>query len=542
MRHTGWLCASLAAATGLYSFCGSHSAADAAGVPPSTARDDASADDELSARVSVNEVPDSAEDESIQRALFEADASQDPAIRRVGLWSSKKPAATAAAKKPTPLSKLWRSKPDSVTDPFAEADAAAQAKVVAGDEPTITAGGEGSGFAKSSSNRRRLLEYQTESKGAVAPSVAGKSTSNTATVAKPIASTTPRATVAKAPVAAASSDAEERALFENDAAAPTASRVALTPAAKLNEAARAERSSKDEIRQVSEADFGQTATAVPASELSSDETPLPTEALKYRAQLGLQRTQGEVAADQGEIATAVPDLTSRRTARGLPSPQPKLERDLFETAEPEGATAPQDLASTQPEPAMIRASETEPRIRPATKPPLPALQVVANRPMELPVPEGWSAAVKLNARRAARMAELLGHQPVEKATEVRPTESRASAPRRTIEVDPVAYRVERQSPHQPVALGQIEEEGAVRVMSADDSLVADIRDALHTESEGAAIEPAKISESSSEPIVVPEYAAHGQTTTWMLYLITAGSVLFGFYGMWSCWFRSSDSN
>ncbi|MDB5338530.1 MAG: hypothetical protein JWN70_4149, partial [Planctomycetaceae bacterium] len=94
---------------------------------------------------------------------------------------------------------------------------------------------------------------------------------------------------------------------------------------------------------------------------------------------------------------------------------------------------------------------------------------------------------------------------------------------------------------QPVALDKIEDDSAVQVLNSDDSDLNELRDAHHVEeSDTANQEPAKIGESTPEPVVIAEYATPGWSV-WSLRLITAVSVLFGLYGMWCCRIRSTDS-
>ena len=142
---------------------------------------------------------------------------------------------------------------------------------------------------------------------------------------------------------------------------------------------------------------------------------------------------GQEPSKPAELAAS----SNRPSKLGLPSPVPKLDRELsgrarvdqisdeaevganpdnlaltpLETAEVSESKAAPNLLSAQRDPAAA-AAELEPVIRPARRSPLPEPQVVANRPLELPAPEGWSAATKLNAARRAAQAQAaaLGRQ------------------------------------------------------------------------------------------------------------------------------------
>ena len=422
-----------------------------------------------------------------------------------------------------------------------------------------------------------------------------------------------QAAVVSAPPVAEESEDKLRAMFEADSAVsetsagPTARTPTKPPAAakKVSVASPPKNhflpSPTEEIRQVSEADASQQPTAVTASEA----TPLPAEALKFRAQNAQQRLRAEVSRlEQAErqraesqapvppqaalpTETDIPTLAEPQelpeadpfaepqTEVALPTPMPKLDSEQPARArvdqvpvEPKSTPIAKRVAVAQPEPAMIRNPEpepvphpvatqrpvpqpaevVEPVIRPASKAGLPPAQVLANRAIELPAPEGWSAAVKLNARRAARLAALAGSEPEEtvwrQVKQSQPGQGRAVLGR---EADSSAQRkistqgYRAASIQQPVALDKIENDSAVRVLNSDDSDLNELRDAHHVEeSDSVNEEPAKIGESTPEPVVIAEYAAPGWSV-WSLRLITAVSVLFGLYGMWCCRIRSTDS-
>ena len=615
VRHTGWLCAGLAAATGLYCCCGPHATLSAAGGISRTERGTIANEDAVPERVSVDPETDASGNERVERALFEADpeAPKPRAIQRIAAWPLKKKSVPPTSKVPTAnrpgLSNLWRA--NQPRDPFAEADEEAQAEILATQPPVETGIAGESGFTKSKSNRRRLLGFQggqTEAQDTTDADVAGTATVKAAPEFEPEFETKPRTAVVSTPAVEAESDDKLREMFEADpdateAPAQSTARTATKPPAaakKISVAAPPKNhflpSATEEIQQVSEADAGQQPTAIQASQA----TPLPSEALRLRAQSAQQRLRAEVSrleqAEKQRAATTVsvspksapptepeiPTLTESQdlpeadpfveppTAAALPSPtkleaeQPARARVDQAPVESTPAAVAKPVAVARPEPAMIRKTESvpqtvatqrpvpqpaevlEPVIRPAAKDGLPPVQVLANRAIELPAPEGWSAAVKLNARRAARLAAVTGQEPEEAvwpqahqsqpgrgAVPVREADSSAHSKISTQGYRSAAIR-------QSVVLDKIEDDGAVRMLNADDSDLVELPDVHHIEqSESVNHEPAKIGESNPEPIVIAEYAAPGWSM-WSLRLITAVSVLFGLYGMWCCRIRSTD--
>ncbi|MDB5335891.1 MAG: hypothetical protein JWN70_1510, partial [Planctomycetaceae bacterium] len=492
VRRTGWLCAGLAAATGLYCVCGPQTTLSAAGGVLRTERGGLVEDNADSERVSVDQGTGFAGNDRVERALFEADpeVAKRSAIQRLAGWPLKKKAVPPTTNSPTTnkpsLSKLWRS--NQPQDPFAEADEEAQAEILATQPPVETGITGESGFTKSKSNRRRLLDFQggqTESPDTTDAEVAGKAKVKVVPESESEFETKPRTAVVSTPPVEEESEDKLRAMFEADSAVsetsagPTARTATKPPAAakKVSVASPPKNhflpSATEEIRQVSEADASQQPTAVPASEA----TPLPAEALKFRAQNAQQRLRAEVmrleqaerqrAESQAPVPpqaalpteTEIPTLAEPQelpeadpfaepqtavaepqTEVALPTPMPKLDSEQPARArvdqvpvEPKSTPIAKRVAVAQPEPAMIRNPEpepvpqtvatqrpapqptevVEPVIRPAGKTGLPPVQVLANRAIELPAPEGWSAAVKLNARRAARLAALAGSEPEE---------------------------------------------------------------------------------------------------------------------------------
>ncbi len=618
VRRTGWLCAGLAAATGLYCFSGPHSALSAAGGFARTERGTVVRADANSEQVGVDQGSDLAETQRVERALFESDPelAKPSAIQRIAGWPLKKKLIPPTTKAPTTSkpsrSNLWRS--NQSRDPFAEADEEAQAEILATQPPAESGIAGESGFTKAKSNRRRLLGFQSgqaETQDATDAEDAGTATVKAAPESEPEFETKPRTAVVSTPAVEEESEDKLRAMFEADAAssetpAESTARTATKPPAtpqKISVASPPKNhflpSEAEDIQQVSEADANQQPTAVPASEA----TPLPSEALRLRAQSAQQRLRAEVrrleqaekqrnaklapvsaevtAPTESQIPTLSESQTlpeadpfaEPQTAAALPSPMPKLEAEQPARArvdqapvKPAPARAAKRVVVARPEPAMIRNPEPEPVpqpvatqrpvaqpaevlepvIRPAGKDGLPPVQVLANRPIELPAPEGWSAAVKLNARRAARLAAVTGQEPEEtvwpRINQHQPARGRTVSVR---EDDTTAYKISTQSYRpaatpQPVLLDKIEDDGAVRVLHADDSDVDELRDAYHVEESALGNqEPAKIRDSSSEPIVIAEYASAGWSM-WSLRLITAVSVLFGLYGMWCCRIRSTD--
>ena len=600
VRQSGWLCAGLAAATGLYSFCPS-SMLGAAGIPTGSSSENVSGQSDV----------DSAETERVERALFEADPDAPPAsaIRRIAVWPLKKKPATASTKSTRPKLLPWAS--DVERDPFAEADEAAQKKILAEKSPSPSELAGETGFAKSTSNRRRLLEFQAKSTGtkvavdkpAGDADVAGTVTLHEVTesttefdVNQPAAATTP-------PGVEGDSEAQLRAMYEdNSAADEPAGRATVRAASKATAQAKEESAavprtkstSTSEIRQVSEADASEEAALEPAS----DNTPLPVEALLYRAQKGQARQarvasqplkladdQGEAPASEAALSTAESDIpqstepqesasdsaSELQTAESPAEPQPteadepvRVKVDQVPMTSKSASLSmkvvpPKRAPATIPEPRPVEnrqaesaghpiaepAESIEPVIRPAPKTDLPPEQVLANRPIELPAPEGWSAAVKLNARRAARLAELTARKPAETAWPAAGDSASKTRPAAELEnqspgVEQQSYRVD--STRQPVALDKIEEGRGVRVLAAEDTDLEPIRDAHHlAEPQSVNQEPAMIGESAAEPIVVAEYAAHGQSVWWMR-LFTVIGVLFGLYGMWCCRIRPTDAD
>lgn len=574
------MCAGLAAATGLYSICGLNSTLIAAGVPVSASRENAT-DDE--ARATVDPGTHAAENERIQRALFEADQTAKPAVQRVAGWPLKKKPAPPTSTKPS-LSRLRRS--NQARDPFAEADKEEQAEILAGTRSDAAALAPDSGFTKSTSNRRRLLEFQGEkslANDSDKADVAGKVSVTDAAVEKSKPAARALSTVVKPSIDKPASEAEMRSLFEEE---PVARESATRSTART--ATQAPVTAKENIQQVSEADSTLNSTAVPASQ----DTPIPSEALKYRAQKAQQRgqiemaRQLEVAADKDESTATLPvpapiepgeprpaqaqvepdsdPFAEPPAAAPLPAPLPEMDTDLPAKARVDVAPVESDAKAisrrakpSRPEPAMIPQSEEgaasepddagEPVIRSANQATLPPVQVLANRGIELPAPEGWSAAVKLNARRAARLAALTGRQPDGTVwPQIKPSKSSTVRQPHNHSTDSSAYQGQTQSyrtsaVQQPVALDQIEDDGTVRVLNAEASDLGELRDAYHQEESEAVIqEPAKIPDTAAEPVVIAAYAAHGYSV-WWLRLITAVSVLLGLYGMWCCRIRATDS-
>lgn len=574
------MCAGLAAATGLYSICGLNSKLIAAGVPASESRENVG-DDE--ARATVDPEADAAENERIQRALFEADQTAKLAVQRVAGWPLKKKPAPPTSTKPS-LSRLRRS--NQARDPFAEADKEEQAEILAGTRSDAAALAPDSGFTKSTSNRRRLLEFQggnAASNSSGEADVAGKVSVTEAAVEKSKPAATALSTVVKPSIDKPASEAEMRSLFEEE---PVARESATRSTARTG--TQAPVTAKENIQQVSEADSTLNSTAVPASQ----DTPIPSEALKYRAQKAQQRgqiemaRQLEVAADKDESTATLPvpapiepgeprpaqaqvepdsdPFAEPPAAAPLPAPLPEMDTDLPAKARVDVAPVESDAKAisrrakpSRPEPAMIPQSEEgaasepddagEPVIRSANQATLPPVQVLANRGIELPAPEGWSAAVKLNARRAARLAALTGRQPDGTVwPQIKPSKSSTVRQPHNHSTDSSAYQGQTQSyrtsaVQQPVALDQIEDDGTVRVLNAEASDLGELRDAYHQEESEAVIqEPAKIPDTAAEPVVIAAYAAHGYSV-WWLRLITAVSVLLGLYGMWCCRIRATDS-
>lgn len=591
VRPTGWLCASLAAATGLYCIYVPHATLRAAGAPLRSPGENISeeADD-----------ADLAENERVQRALYEADsrASKTDSLQRVALWPLKKksvPPTTNTTRQP--LFQPWADSP--LRDPFAEADNEAQAKVLAEKHSNVSPMIGDSGFTKSTlSRRRRLLDFQrnqTSSNHADVPKVAGTVTINPRMESEPISEleleTVPQTTAATVFQVELDSEARLRSLFEDR---PASEEVA--PVATVSAASRAP-TATDEIRQVSEPDSSQSAVAVPS-------IPLPAEALLYRAQKAQRNRRAvvsrpsELAADDG--ATRAPSKASRASQSAIPTlsepqdsaaaadpvsePQavtelpaslPQLEAELPAKArvdeapiETESIPYADRAAALRPEPAIIPNQESqpgpetvarpgtvpqpssglEPVIRAAVKPGLPPVQVLANRPIELPAPEGWSAALKLNARRAARLAALTGRQTPEAVwPEARPFQNGIHPPSPNGTAESPACNTLQQgylapSSQQLVSLGKVEAGNSVQTLNAETTEPDDLKNAVHIQGPKLLTqEPAKIPDSVSEPIVVAEYAAHGQSVWWLRVLSVAG-VLFGLYGMWCCRIRSTEGD
>ena len=624
MRHTGWVCAGLTVATGLYCFSGAGSLLGA-GVPVSASRATVAEDADLKPSAEL-ETMQAEEHDRVERALFEEnlDVPEKSFIQRVtNVWPLQRAVNPIPAK--SPLSRLRSWAGGRPRDPFAEADDDAAPKVVTEtdrSEPPIV--GE-SGFTKSSS-RRRLQSFQngqTAAKvDAAVPDVAETAKPGARVVSKtesadatetPLEPSTSTAG-ANSPTLEPDTEAQLRSLFEDQPTVtqtPTVKRTASRRPAVSNEAGQpaaptklSSAATENEIRQVSEADDDENSTAASVEQA----IPLPSEALKYRVQKSTRRprsTANQALKSANEVKSALPQATvpSESAAESeiptltepqdspdeenpfsksesetksvteqptdLPKPdadltgksrvdQHSVESDAVENSEsavsvePDSDVEPAARQETAAQPAAI----IEPTIQPAVKSDLPPVQVRANRGIELPAPEGWSAAVKLNARRAARYAELLGRQPEQgvwpqitpaKVTR-NPAPPVAKSPAFTTEQQ--TYRVALDK--QPVTLDKIEDDGAVRVLTAERDVLetghqAHPIDTVETAtSESAAeslhapvLEPAKIPDVVPEPIVVPEYAAKDQSV-WWLRLITAASVLFGLYGMWCCRIRAVD--
>ncbi len=577
------MCAGLAAATGLYHFCGPHSGLHAAGVPVGSR-------DTQAGQQSV----DSVENEQVQRALFEADpeVAKDPVIQRVGMgWPLKKKPTASTTKTTRPKLLPWASTPG---DPFAEADDAAQKKILAEQPPTSAELAGETGFTKSTSNRRRLLEFQGGSTGAKI--VDEKSSDSAETTGKVkvrevTESTTEFDTTQPQPaetngVPEGESEAQLRAMFESPSeTAEPAGRATVGTASKASAEVKAvsatvpqSKTISTKGRQVSKAAANQEATAADRS----DDTPLPIEALKFRAQKGLpgdpqaDLQQLQLTADQTEEpaaetppaeVSAVPTLVAPQDSPDSHPTEPQIvesspavepEADVEQPARVKVDQVPLKSKSASlsmkvvrpkqapatigdPRPVGDTAESVEPIIRPAIKPELPPEQVLANRPIELPAPEGWSAAVKLNERRKARLAELTGRPSTENVWPNASKEHRSTAEAEDRSAGVAEQQSYRVGSKPAVVLDKIEDEHGVRMLAANDSDLRDVRDAHYTaEPKLIDDEPATIPRETAEPIIVAEYAALGASVWWMR-LFTAISVLFGLYGMWCCRLRSNDA-
>ena len=599
IRHAGWLSAGLCTLTALlYCCCGPTIGARAGGILPMGFSDGDEA--ELPAdQVVVGDYVEDTEAEEVTRALFEEDpsTSQSQQIRPVSLWPLVKKPAAATAK----ASGLPR-------DPFAEAEQKALSAAVARKPVATGTPGRKPIAPTTAGSRRRLKEYQAQSQDrgseqapdtaavaeksepavkAQAPvkvantSVAGEQpaakSSSPATLAdfdldKPVAAT-------ETPAAPLDSAAEERlrALFEEGAAGPE------SPEAK------------DHIQQVSEADAAPSKVAVPAEQ----NTEMPTEALLYRTRQARQRGRGESsraprlasektelqAADKNEVPAEVdskpvlpeteiapvakPKLADSESASPIPGPQAEQELAGKANVDHEAEVAAPEAKSVSPavidqEPAFIGDStpaadqpgtataesptntEVEPVIRPA-RPALPPIQVVANRPLELPPPPGWTAAQASEQRRVARLAALVNSTTVERPVRRVAAVDLPVANHAPLSVaQPSPFEAEPQGYTAPVVraavtLDMIDD--AVNIIQNAEQVVenAVAVQAGEPESAEAAAEgesPVPMAIEDIDPEVVPEYAAHGQPT-WLLYWLTGAGLMFGLYGLWSGWIRRS---
>lgn len=598
LRHAGWLSAGLCTLTALiYCSCGPTIGARAGGILP-MGFSDGGEEDLPPNRVMVDEYVETEANQQVDRALFETDprTSKPEQIQHVSLWPLVKKPNTPTANSST-----------APRDPFAEAEQKAISAAVSRKTPAAAAA-RGTA-ANTAASRRRLRDYQAQSQSggtapatgaatvAVKPSPAVKAPASVKEVETPAASEQ-TAQRNSSPASAADFGSEKPLAATGTATAPldTASEQQLRALFEGGAAESAKAPAKAVIQQVSEPDTAFAKVAVPAEQ----QTEMPSEAMLYRTRQARQRNRGESSrlprmtaetatsqpANQGAVAAEVaakpvndqssgiePKLAPSEAASPLPSPHagPELagkaqvdqEATAAERATQRPPVDPASPTEASKQPAFIGgatasavptdgisstgASSTaaEPVIRPA-KAELPPVQVVANRPLELPPPPGWTAARAAEARRVARLAELVHGTPAHHSVRQVATDALSLAnhtPARvplTSEFPGEPLSVTPQSYRSAVTLDTVEE--ACKVL--DSAGIDQSNLALTTEEPSPADVPVQYESSAVavsgdiEPDIVPEYATYGQPT-WLLYWVTAGGLMFGFYGLWSGWMRRS---
>lgn len=603
LRHAGWLSAGLCTLTALiYCSCGPTIGARAGSILPMGFSD--GGDEDLPPnRVMVDEYVETEANQQVDRALFEEDprASKPEQIQHVSLWPLvKKPNTPTANSSTAPRDPFAEAEQKAISAAVSrKAPAAATARDTAARGTA----------ANTAASRRRLREYQAQSQSggtttatgaatvAVKPSPAVKAPASVKEVETSAASEQP-AQRNLSPASAADFGSEKQLAATGTASAPldAASEQQLRALFEGGAAESAKVPAKGVIQQVSEPDTASAKVAVPAEQ----QTEMPTEAMLYRTRQARQRNRRESSrvprmtaqkatsqpANQGAVAAEVaakpandqaagiePKLAPSEAASPLPSPHAgpelagKAQVDQEETAAERAAqrppAAPSSPTEASKQPAFIGsatpsavptdgisstgASSTaaEPVIRPA-KAELPPVQVVANRPLELPPPPGWTAARAAEARRVARLAELVHGTPAHHSVrQVAPAalslanHTPARVPQ-TSEFPGEPQSVTPQSHRSAVTLDTVEEPCKV----LDSAGIVQSHLALTTEEPLPADVPVQYESSAVavsgdiEPDIVPEYATYGQPT-WLLYWVTAGGLMFGCYGLWSGWMRRS---
>ena len=587
-HSAGWLCAGVSAAAVVLCVCVPDFNVRIARAGESAGLQRVDADDDDSVRIGVDDVDAEAELESVQQAHLKVDsqASKSSGIKQVAIWPlTKRPTVSSSVTK-LRQSQYGKWNQTSPRDPFAEADNETPSLKSSKSVKRSTTGSDSTarGIANGASDRRRLLDYQAAKGGSTEDTAESRAAGRQVELTQPTGS--PSATAIATSQSSTESEAELRALFEQssdegESASAGVSRVKLQKFADSN-------TSSNEIRQVSQGRESQPEAA--AAKTDNQVTSIPLETLQFRARQAQRSGRAEsarqlrLAAESGSVErskrdslkyqttpalAALPSIGSETVTRPpvksvLPAPKPNLVREVpgrarvdQVTDEPETMTAITKARTSHLDPAitviptiipekkgrrLVPATGTADftlEIRPARKPGLPEPQVLANRPLELPAPEGWSAATKLeSARRAAQWktptvaphaeANAVSDDSAQPAPTIRLMANRGDIlplPKTTLNRQ-VTMHV------QPVKLDAIEQMEPLPLWDTDVIGTGTLKNAdYQDESVSTQREPAKIAELNVEPIIVPQLAAEGRPL-WVYCAIAAGGVLFGLYGMW----------
>lgn len=583
----GWLCAGVLAAAVVLCVCVPDFNVRIAGAGESAGYQRVDADDDDSVRIGVDDVDAEAELESVQQAHLKVDsqAPKSSGIKQVAIWPlTKRPTVSSSVTK-LRQSQYGKWNQTSLRDPFAEADNETPSLKSSKSVKRSTTGSDSTarGIANGASDRRRLLDYQAAKGGPTEDTAESRAAGSQVELTQPTGS--PSATAIA--TSQSSTEAELRALFEQssdegESASAGVSRVELQKFADSN-------TSSNGIRQVSQGRESQAKSA--PAEPDNQVTSIPLETLQFRARQAQQSGRAEsarqlrlAAAESGSVERSKRDLLKSQTAPALaalppigpetvtrppvksdlPALKPNLVREVpgrarvdQVTDEPETMTAITKARTSHLDPAitviptiipekkgrrLVPATGTADftlEIRPARKPGLPEPQVLANRPLELPAPEGWSAATKLESARRAAQWKTPTVAPHAEANAVSDDSAqpaptiRLMANRGDILPSPEMPLNRQVTMHvQPVKLDAIEQIEPLPLLDTDVIGTGTLKNAdYQDESVSTQREPAKIAELNVEPIIVPQLAAEGRPL-WVFCAIAAGGVLFGLYGMW----------
>lgn len=227
------------------------------------------------------------------------------------------------------------------------------------------------------------------------------------------------------------------------------------------------------------------------------------------------------------VAAVTPPVINDKIELPIIRPAPKLVQSPSRAIDPEVSRT---IPRPSPQPAMEEATQpriSEPNIR-ATKSRIPPLQALANRPLQVEVPEGWSAATKLIERpqvpRAASSPEA--HTP--------------ATPPQTLGLPPAEAVDEPQFPTLPEERDSDEvhpiseasflprngnQRTPMRIVRADATSPAKL-DVPRLQNEPARVETDSVAAQLDrrEPVLIPELARETQSpwTTWLLIAFGAG--------------------